>query len=113
LTWLIAIPILISNSFACENKKLNIDSVDYKVCIDGFKLYSVGCQNPKECFDLPTKSLEYSPKQSPLFSLCYQSNGSPFFALVEGEKMKREVCLSKNKRIIDLDSLMSAFNKSR
>ena len=111
MIWLIAIHILTTSSSACENKKINIEGVDYKVCLDGTKLYSEGCQNPKECFKLPIKELEFRPNQSPLFTLCYHSSGTPFFALVEGEKFKREVCRSENKKLIDLDSLMSAYNR--
>lgn len=109
MKWLIILLTLSARLWACDNI-LNIDGKDYKVCRDKEALFSKGCEDPQACFKLSSEKVAFSPNQNPLFSLCYQNGHQPFFAKLEGEEHKVSVCLSENGKVVDLDSLMKAYN---
>lgn len=78
-----------------------------EVDVDGKRVYSKDCSKIYNCFKFP-KKLKFYPNQSPLFSLCYQSGGTPEFVNLEGEEHKIEFCFKDNKGV-DLETLMKAY----
>ncbi len=110
MRWPIVSLILIAETLACDNL-LDIKGRQFKVCIQNQKVYSPQCKNPKRCFDFPQENFIYTPNQSPLFSLCYQSGGKPYFARLKEEKDKIEICLNQQDQVIDLNTLMSEYQK--
>lgn len=109
MKWLAILFIFPISSFACE-LELRANKQVYKVCQKGDYIFSKECELAGECFKTPT-SLNHSSSQSPLFSLCYQSNGKPRFAKLQGKKNKIEVCINSDSKIVDLNSLMRYFKE--
>ncbi len=87
---------------------LIIDDIKLNVIVKGRDIYSQDCKNLEKCFKLPTK-MRFYPNQNPLFSLCYQSEGTPRFAIVKSSKEKVQVC-TKEAKVVELDKMMSFYN---
>ena len=110
MKWFIILLIFPLSSFACD-KALKVGEKLFKVCVEESNIFSKGCNNVPDCFTTP-KHLKYYPNQSPLFSLCYQSDAKPHFAKLSGNKDKVEVCVTEKGSVVDLDSLMKSYQKS-
>ncbi len=79
--------------------------------VEGNKIYTKECKEPSNCFDFP-KELKFYSYQSPLFSLCYQSGGTPQFVKLEGREHKIEFCFKDNKGV-DLETLMKGYKTTK
>lgn len=109
--WFISLLILISTSNSFANL-IKIKSKTYSnIVIKNDKLYSKSCKQIQNCFTTPEK-LKLYQNQNPLFSLCFQSKGTPHFVQINSEKSKRQVCL-KDKHIVDLNSLMLLYKRNK
>lgn len=51
------------------------------------------------------------PYQNPLFSLCEQVGGEPYFARESLSKKKLRICISKENMVVDLPTLMETYKK--
>jgi len=92
-----------------ESKEtLIIDKKEFSVIVKGRNIYSSNCKDITKCFELPIKLRTY-PNQNPLFSLCYQSEGTPRFAIIKSSKKKVQVC-TKESKVVELDQMMSFYN---
>ncbi len=87
------------------------DGKSITIEVEGNKIDTKECKEPSDCFLFP-KKLKFYSYQSPLFSLCYQSGGTPKFVNLEGKKHKIEFCFKGNKGV-DLETLMKAYKASK
>ena len=77
----------------------------------GNTLISETCKDITRCFDIPHELIFFS-NQNPAFSLCFQSNGKPHFAIVNSDKRKVTLCERENK-IVDLETLMKKYKYNK
>jgi hypothetical protein len=109
LKWYLVLVILNSNLYGNSNHQLIIDGKVIVVKSVNDAYFTNKCLDITKCFILPGQ-LKFSPKQNILFSLCYQSNGSPKFAQFKISKEKITVCIG-SKGLIDLDTMMYKYKK--
>lgn len=110
MKWLKVLPLLPISTFACD-LGITLDESAYKVCLKDDRVYSRNCEIVANCFELP-KKMKFNSSQNPLFSLCYQSGGTPFYTDIKALKLRTRVCLSDRGDIVGLSSLMLEYKKS-
>lgn len=91
---------------------LSYEGGDLQVRFDGRKVYTERCERPASCFKLPLK-LSLKPNQSPLFSVCLQSGGTPYFAKMKKKNEKLEFCVNSEKQGVELNMLMEAYKLNK
>tara|TARA_Y100000780_G_scaffold226709_1_gene241261 strand:+ start:86880 stop:87218 length:339 start_codon:yes stop_codon:yes gene_type:complete len=108
MKWLKTFFILTLSAYKAFGGNLTLpDAKRVTIKVEGNKIFTKECKAPSNCFDFP-KELKFYSYQSPLFSLCYQSGGTPKFVKIDGKKHKIEFCFKNNKGV-DLETLMKAY----
>lgn len=114
MKWLISLIILTGSAYASTSQGdvLLYAEKTLNVLRNGRVIYTPGCEIAGSCFSIPNE-LKTSPNQNPLFSLCYQSGGTPYFAKLKSDGEKVPVCLKKEMKALDLESLMREYKAQR
>ncbi|WP_040314275.1 hypothetical protein [Bacteriovorax sp. BAL6_X] len=102
---ILIISILLSAAKA-ESIVFVADDFKAEVVYEKERMTSKECLNISDCFTFPN-SLKFYSNQNPLFSLCYQSKGTPRFGHIN--KVKITGCINSNNKVVDLNSLMKAY----
>ncbi len=110
MKWLKILALLPISALACD-LDISLDEKIYKVCRIDDHVYSQDCKLVSNCFQLP-KKMKYSLNQNPLFSICYQSGGTPYYTNIKTLDLKTRVCLNGKGDIVGLGSLMLEYRKS-
>lgn len=95
----------------CKEERILVkDQKEIKVCFDkkDQSYLSENCSSVKECFLKKKIIFKMYPNQSPGFSLCYQLEGTPFFAEIKKESKTIPFC-ELNSFFVDQESLAKAF----